>query len=571
MLSKIPDNVSLRDSSTCALGAIALHSTRRANLRIGETCIIVGTGAIGLITTQILVASGVRVLCIEIDETRLKAAENTGAEFCLSPKTDDIEETIFSWTKGNGADALIICASIHDDDYINNSFNYIRPKGKVVLVGTAPIKIKRDSIYPHEKDFLISTSYGPGRYDKKYEEEGLEYPIQYVRWTENRNMEEFLRLIQIGKVNLEYLNPKVIPIEKSPDLIETDEVKNSIISIIQYRPQSSAEPNTSRKELKLIKQSVNKKKLNVSVIGAGGFCQKTHLPNLLSKKDKFNIVSTWNQTPGKGIKPKEDFQAFYQEPNKTSAFSNEDIDLLFVTTQHSDHAKLAILALKNNKNIFLEKPLATSFKELEEIKSHYNSSGARLFVGFNRRFSEHTQIIQKKLKNKSGPIFINYTINAGFIPSDSWVHKSNGRLIGEMCHMVDLCLHLNKSKVKALHTSSPNFPSNSPYLNEDNIFCTLEFEDGSISQIQYVTNGSKCLEKESILISCDGISIKLKDFQNLTIYTSNGESNLNKNDKGHSQMLNFLYSTLSNDVDLFQSFYESTFVTLNLCTNSLKN
>jgi predicted dehydrogenase/threonine dehydrogenase-like Zn-dependent dehydrogenase len=521
LVVKIPKDMSFKDASTVTLGAIALQGVRRADLRVGEFCVVFGSGILGLIAVQLLKLSGVRVMAVDLDKERLKIAQEYGAEFTVNPTSENPVQEVLNYTGGYGADVVLFTAATSKSDPLSQSFQMCRKKGKVVLVGVAGMQIKREDMYLKELDFLISTSYGPGRYDSKYEEKGLEYPYAYVRWTENRNMSEYLRLVYKNEINLEKLINAQYPIERVTDAFES--LKGEDKPILVCLDYGETPPDLIDKLLyhdrKIIIESrpVNKKVVNVALVGAGGFAALTHLPNMQKLSDKYQLHGVVDINGYKAKSIARQYGAGYSTTKYNDVLNDNDIDLVMVCTRHDSHADLVLKALEANKNVFVEKPLAVNEKELEKIKLFFETHRNKppvLMVGFNRRFSKYAIEIKKHTDNRINPLFMRYRMNAGYIPRDHWVHENRGRIVGEACHIVDLMTYLTGCEIISVNYESLS-PVNDYFSPSDNKSIILKYKDGSIGSIDYFGLGSREYPKEHMEVHFDEKTIILDDYKNL--------------------------------------------------------
>jgi len=564
LIVKIPDDVNFKQASTVTIGAIAMQGVRRADLRIGESCAIIGSGVLGLLTLQILKAAGNRVVVIEPDKRRLKIAKELGADLILNPDEGKHVENIINWTDGHGVDAVIFTAATTDNRPLSQAFQSCRKKGKVVLVGVSGMEIDRKDIYPKELDFLISTSYGPGRYDKNYEEKGLDYPYSYIRWTENRNMQEYLKLIQDKKINLERIIDEIYPIEQAEKAFEAfNKEKKPLLVLLKYASSQIENSDQfklpSRKVVLGKKSNINKSIINVGLIGCGNFAQNIHLPNLKKLSNKFNLHAIMSRTGSKGKSVAKEFDANYVTSDFADIINDKNIDLVMITTRHDSHAKYTLAALKAGKNVFVEKPLCISNEELNEIEKFYKNkeNTPLLMVGFNRRFSKYSEEIKKYTKKRVNPLFIHYRMNAGYIPLDSWVHENGGRIVGEACHIIDLMNFFTESKIKSV--SYENLSPKTNYLSStDNKSIILKYIDGSIATIEYFACGNKQFPKEYMEIHFDGKTIVMNDYKSLKGYGVNIKNiKTKKSDKGHIEELERLYdSVIGNSSEWSIAFWD---------------
>jgi len=517
----VPEGLSLAYASMGTVGSIAMHGVRRANLTLGEYGVVVGCGLMGLLAIQMFKASGVKVACTDVNPARLDLAKELGADKVINSIEEDPVVAVLNWTNGYGADAVLFTAATHSDEPLSQSFRMCRRKGKVVLLGVSGMNIKREDIYKNEIDFCISTSYGPGRYDPEYENKGVDYPYAYVRWTENRNIYSFLELIRDGKINIEHIAPKIYPVDKADEAFGgiSSNPGEHIITILDYGYQSD-EKKEVVKTIALGKPKVvSKDVITIGLIGAGNFAKNFLLPIVNTNPDKYYLKTVVNRSGDKAINVGRQYNAAVISSDSNDVFNDPDIDLVMICTGHGSHADLVLKGLKAGKHVYVEKPLATTMEQLEEIKAFYAdatiSNKPSLMVGFNRRFSKYAKEIKKVLDKRSAPTLIHYRMNAGFVPADVWVHNDGGRIIGEGCHLIDLMQYLVGEEVTACSVSSFK-PKSGMYLSEDNRSISMEFADGSVAVIDYFSCGSKDLSKEYMEVHFEGKTIILDDYQKLT-------------------------------------------------------
>lgn len=559
----VPEGLNLAYASMGTVGSIAMHGVRRADLRLGEYGVVVGCGLMGLLAIQMLKASGVKVACTDVNAARLALAKELGSDKTINSSEEDPVVAVRNWTGGYGADAVLFTAATHSDEPLSQSFRMCRKKGKVVLLGVSGMNINRGDMYKDEIDFIISTSYGPGRYDPDYESKGVEYPYAYVRWTENRNIYSFLELVRDGKVNIEKIAPRIYPFDEAGKAYEgiQNDPGNHIITILDYGVKLGAETEKARPIQISEPKPINNEIIKIGLIGAGSFATTTLLPIIADHPDKYCLKTIVNRSGEKAINAARQFKAEKISSNQEDIFNDPDINLVMICTRHNNHAELVLTGLKAGKNVYVEKPLATTLDQLEEIKQFYRENeGAvvpTLMVGFNRRFSKHAQEIKRLLDNRTAPVFIRYRMNAGFVPADVWVHGDGGRIIGEGCHLIDLMQYLIDRPVA--DCSVAHFkPKAGYYLSEDNRFITIEFEDGSVAEIEYFACGSKELPKEYMEVHWENKSIIMDDYKLLTGYgvkVKNLKSSLPK--KGHEEEWLALYDALQqgkNPIDVNSLF-----------------
>lgn len=552
LIVKMPLDMDFKEASTVTLGAIAMQGVRRANLKLGEFCVIVGSGILGLISAQLLRESGIRFAAIDMDDSRLNLAKEFGAELTINPKNENQLEAINNWTGGYGADVVLFTAATSSSEPLSASFQMCRKKGKVILVGVAGMNINRSDMYSKELDFKISTSYGPGRYDRNYEEKGIDYPYAYVRWTENRNMTEYLRLVKSKQIVLEKMIHKSYPIGEVTQAFQSlnCDGEKPLFVILDYGMPEPLEYNsylTHDRKIIINHNFVKKDIVNVAIIGTGGFATGMHLPNIKKLNDKYSLHAVVDKTGSKAQNIAKQYDAKYSTTDVNDVLADQDIDLVLITTRHDTHADLVHKGLNSGKHVFVEKPLATNQDELNKIKDYFKDNLVGkpvLFVGFNRRFSKYALEIKTHTDMRINPLIINYRMNAGFIPFDHWVHEHGGRIVGECCHIIDLMTFLTNSKIMSISYESLN-PANTKFSSQDNKSIVLKYNDGSICNIQYFAVGNKKFPKECMEIHWDGKTIVLDDYKLLKGFGEKIKVIKSKSqEKGHLEELVRLYDTL---------------------------
>mgnify|MGYP001607523328 CR=1 FL=1 len=530
LVSKIPDGLDLRQAASVTLGAIAMQGVRQAGPRFGETVAVVGLGLIGQITCQILKNAGCRVIGVDTNAERGELAKKLGADFAFTPgQINDAKKL----TDGFGVDITIITASTDSSEPINSAMEITRKKGKVVVVGAIGLNLTRSPWYEKEIDLKISCSYGPGRYDKSYEEEMLDYPLPYVRWTENRNMEEYLRLLANGRVNFLALEPQEFSLEEAEKAYEFLKETKPLAVILKYNDRKIA---AEKKIFVSTKKSNAEGKLRVALIGAGSFSTTTHLPNLEKLKNLYELMAIVSKKGTTAKQFAEKYGAKYCTTDYEEVFKDPNVDAVLIATRHDLHAKLTIAALKAGKAVMVEKPLALNREELGEIRNLFQKDGVPvLTVGFNRRFSPHAKRIRELTANRRNPLIINYRMNAGYLPLDHWAQnpiQGGGRVIGEACHILDLFQFWTGSSPVKVEAQSIN-PSTKDMLAQDNFVATIKYGDGSVCNLIYTALGNKDLPKEYAEVYCDGKVLVLDDYKTVSVKGGGGSLKTFSQDKGH--------------------------------------
>ncbi len=532
LCSLIPKNVSDETASFTVIGSIALHGIRLANVNIGDRVAVVGTGLIGLLTIQILKANGCEVLAFDINQDRLNLAEKFGAHiFNLSGESSP-EDFVNNYTNKFGVDKTIITASTKSNHPIKLSSKITRKRGKIILVGVADIHFDRSDLYEKEITFQVSCSYGPGRYDEAYEKEGIDYPYSYVRWTEKRNFDSVLKLMSDKKIVTDDLLSKKYDFFNSSDAYNSLLDNNNIISILLEYPK---EKNKTLDTLQLEDKSYNNEKPIVSVVGSGNYATRTIIPNL--KKLNVQLDTIISKEGLSGTLAAKKFGFAKSSSNLDDCLNISDSNTFFITTRHNLHAEMIIKCLKQNKNIFCEKPLALSLDDLELIKKSYHQySSSKLMIGFNRRFSPLSIKAKSLLSNCQSPKSFIFTFNSGYVPDEHWVNDINiggGRILGEACHHIDLMRFLCGHKITNIHSK---FLKNKTM---DTAVLSLEFDDGSIGSINYFSNGNNGHSKEDIKIFCEQKILHIDNFKILKGYGWSNFKNLKLfyQDKGQLKCL----------------------------------
>ena len=523
----LPDVIDWDSASTVTLGAIALQGVRRAQPTLGETFVVIGLGIIGQLTTQLLRANGCRTIGIDIDDDRLKLAKKLGMDVGLGAGSDVDLDQVARLTGGLGADGAIITAATPSDAVVSQAFKVCRKKGRVVLVGDVGLNLNREDFYAKEIDFLISTSYGPGRYDRRYEERGLDYPAAYVRWTENRNMAEYLRLIADERLMVAPLISARFPIADATDAYASLSAGTSkpLMVLLTY-PDNDAAPVRTLQTGKPVSTAAGT--IRVAVIGAGAFARSNHLPNLQSLNGRFAVHTIASQSGHKASAAAKKFGAVKASTDYDEVLSDSEVDAVIIATRHHLHADMALRALKAGKHVLVEKPLALKATELEALDKFITAPDERsvpvLMTGYNRRFSVYAARMAQLLKNRSGPFLLDYRMNAGYIPMDHWVHgqEGGGRNLGEACHIYDLFTFLANAeavKVSALAIA----PESGHYARNDNFVATLRFADGSVASLTYTALGSTDYAKETADLYTDGTTAVMQDYTKLDVHGGGGE------------------------------------------------
>ena len=536
LCAKVPDGVSDEDAAFTVLGAIGLHGIRLANPTLGEKFVVFGAGLIGLLTVQLLRASGCEVLAVDLNEQRLALARSYGAEICDFGNADAVSMAN-GWTEGSGVDGVLITASAKTDDIVHQAAEMCRKRGRITLVGVVGLNLRRSDFYDKELTFQVSCSYGPGRYDDSYEQKGQDYPIGYVRWTEQRNLEAVLGMMASGRLDVSSQITDRLPFldaEKAYEKISDDP---SALGVILEYPEAVEHICTVP-----IRKTESKpaSKCVVAMIGAGNFSKMTMGPALAKTAATLKYVSARTDCAAAShIAEKYVFEN--ATTDLEGIWEDQDVNTVFIVTGHNSHAALVCRALEAGKHVFVEKPLCLNVEELKEIVEvqsaicNPQSAMSVLMVGFNRRFSSHVEKIRELLQNRGEPLAMSFMVNAGIIPPDVWVHdpeKGGGRIIGEACHFIDLLSYICGAKIVSVASAQMG---KGVAVKEDKMSMVLSFEDGSVGTVNYFGNGSKSYPKEVLEVFSEGRILRLNNFRTLECYGFKGfkKFKTRKMNKGH--------------------------------------
>jgi len=535
LVAKIPENVSDEEAAFTVIGSIGLQGIRLINPQLGETVVVIGLGLIGLIAAQLLQANGCRVIGIDFDEEKVQLAREKNIIGINPTKGTDPVKYVLEETASYGADAILITASTKTDEVIHQAAEMSRKKGRIVLVGVIGLGLRRDDFYKKELSFQVSCSYGPGRYDDDYENRGIDYPLPFVRWTEKRNFETVLQAIAMGRIDVKSLITEEVKLDNYKEIYGDMRKHGSIASIIKY-------PSDSKMRTVVDVTSLNftGTKGQIGIIGAGNFTSATMLPALTKSKACIRYIASAQGLSAKILAKKVGAKRATSDYHEI--LKDDVVDLVMITTRHNLHAPMVLDALYAGKHVFVEKPLCLNQKELGEIVTAYQmaqKNGVTLTVGFNRRFSSFA-VKMKELAGK-GVKNIIATMNAGFIPSEVWVHDlktGGGRIIGEACHFIDLCSFLTDSIVTSV---CMNAMGENPEENTDNASILLRYKDGSNAVINYFANGSKSYSKERVEIYTQEKTLVLDNWRELKGYGCKGFTKMKKSmDKGHTTQFSLL-------------------------------
>ncbi|HHF3130437.1 TPA: bi-domain-containing oxidoreductase [Vibrio diabolicus] len=536
----IPDNVSDEEASFTVVASIGLQGIRLAEPTLGEAFVVTGVGLIGLLTVQLLRAQGCRVLAIDYDDAKLELAKQFGAEVCNPGKGEDPVAAGMAFSRGNGVDGVIITASTKSNDPVTQAARMSRKRGRIILVGVTGLELNRADFYEKELTFQVSCSYGPGRYDANYEDNGQDYPYAFVRWTEQRNFEAILDMMASGQVDVKPLITHRFKFEDAAqayELLTSD--KSALGILLQYQSDSSAR---HEKSITLNSEATfEASKPVVGFVGAGNYASRMLIPAFKLGGAQLHTIATSGGINGVTHGEK---AGFAKTTTDTSAMiSDSEINTIAIVTRHNSHAHFVSEALNAGKNVFVEKPLAVTLEELAEVEATYYSkastaSAPKLMVGFNRRFSPQVQKMKELLSSVKEPKSFMMTMNAGAIPADHWTQDNEiggGRIIGEACHFIDLMRYLADSDIVSMQCRRMG-DVDSVDITEDKAAIILGFADGSFGTIHYLANGAANFPKERVEVFAAGRVLQLDNFRKLKGFGWPGFSKMNlwKQDKGQT-------------------------------------
>lgn len=552
LCARIPDVVSDDEAAFTVLAAVGLQGIRLAQPTLGESVVVTGLGLLGLMTVQMLLANGCRVLGIDLDAGKLALARELGADVVdLSAGMDPIAAGL-AFSGGRGVDAVLITASTKSSEPVHQAAQMSRKRGRIVLVGVTGLELSRADFYEKELTFQVSCSYGPGRYDPAYEQRGHDYPLGFVRWTEQRNFEAMLDLMASKRMDVTRLISQRVPLTGAPQAYQSLLTDRSQLGVLLTYPDTiniaatvAVLPVAAKTDSKGSPPRVAStgKAPVVGMIGAGNFARLILLPALAQTPARLKIIASRGD-PSSALAARKfgfaqatsDYHTILQDP---------EIDAVFIATRHDSHARLTIEALQAGKHVFVEKPLALSRSELVAVDEAWRAAPDRLLMlGFNRRFASLTIQTQRLLASRSQPLSLVYTVNAGAIPTDHWtqdLRAGGGRIVGEACHFVDLLRFLAGQPITAVSAvamggaSDVAVQGDIEWSRSDSMIITLQFADDSLGTVNYFANGSKRFPKERVEIFSDGRILVLDNFQRLTGYGWSGfnKKRLLRQDKGH--------------------------------------
>ena len=514
---RVPETVSLRDAAFTTVGSVAMQSIRVAQVTLGENILVIGLGLVGLLTVQVLKAAGCNVFGIDLDPWKVQRAQEVGADDVALRGAENLLEQIHTFTDGAGIDSSIITATAPNNDPVVLAGQVARYRGRVVVVGRIDMSVPREHYLYKELELCSSLAYGPGTGDRTYEEHGVDYPIGYVRWTENRNMQSFVRLLETGNVRVEKVITHEFAVGKAPqayNMIAGEGGEKYVGVVLRYDVQRDVE---TRIEVTPAITRHAHGKVGVGVIGAGSFATNFLVPALA----KIPAAYLKGITSAAGVNATDlarKYRFEYCASDPEELFQDADIHCIFILTRHNTHAPLAIQALEAGKDIFVEKPLAMNEAELARLVQVQQRTGGRVMVGFNRRFAPLAQRLKSFFGQRAQPMSIIYRMNAGFAPRGHWLHdpvQGGGRIIGEACHFIDFLLYLTGARPQTVYAHC--IAGGDDVINHDNTIANFTFDDGSIGSVAYLAGGDKSYSRERVEVYCDQSIGVLEDFRRLEL------------------------------------------------------
>jgi predicted dehydrogenase/threonine dehydrogenase-like Zn-dependent dehydrogenase len=520
LCARIPDNVEDESAVFTVLGAIGLQGLRLAQPTLGETVVVTGLGLIGLMTVQILRAHGCRVMGIDYDPQRLEMARQFGAYVVDPSASNDLVMRAVDYSRGRGVDAVIITASTESSQPVSQAAKMCRRRGRIVLVGVTGLKLSREDFYKKEITFQVSCSYGPGRYDASYEQKGQDYPIGFVRWTEQRNFGAVLDLMASNALNVTPLITHRFPIERADEAYSILTSGEPSLGIVLQYPEAVPKKKTDSRTVVLdgTRFFGAGAKAVVGCIGAGNYGGRILIPALAKAGAQLHTIVTTNGLNAVHYGKKFGFSK--ASTSTAELFAQKEINTLVIATRHDSHARLASEALRSGRHVYVEKPLALTREQLAEVETAYAESAEQsvapiFLIGFNRRFSAHVQLMREMLLKTQGPKSVSLLMNAGAVPPDHWTQDAQvggGRILGEACHFIDLARFLVGVRIVGASADAMRGSSGvAPSLDTAQI--SLEFEDGSIASIQYYANGHRSFPKERVEVFAAGRILQLENFR----------------------------------------------------------
>ncbi|HEV2227070.1 MAG TPA: bi-domain-containing oxidoreductase [Nitrososphaerales archaeon] len=537
LVGRVPEGLSTKEAAFSTVGAIALHAVRTAGLQIGETVGVIGVGLVGNLVAQISRASGCRVVSIDLRDDRLELAKELAARLAVRADDPSLSSHILNFTGGVGLDHVFVCAASTGNESINMAARLARSRGQVIVVGRVGMEVERQDFYQKELKLLMTRSLGPGRYDPVYEEKGVDYPIEYVRWTLNRNMEAFMDLARSGEVKVDKLIGGEYPLAQAAEAYESLQSQAMMTALLRYE---SAQPVLQMPQATESSTATRKSgAIQVALVGPGAFAKETMIPLLRSSTD-FNLRWLVSSSPLHAKQLERRYNFGGSTCDYKEVLSDKDVGLVVITAPNHLHFEMLSSALLAGKLALVEKPLCITREEFDKVKRIQEETKLPIIVGFNRRYAPLALEMKKRMKVMDGPFVVTYRVNAGFVPSNKWSQdpsQGGGRIIHECCHFFDFFNFLLGSNEPRISVGAAGI-TGANSVARDNISVTLEYPDGSLANLVYVAMGSKVMDRERVEVYGGKSSMVLDDFKELSFYAGAKDSiKLQRADKGHATEL----------------------------------
>lgn len=560
----IPENVPFEHACFATLGSIALNAVRIAQCHVGDTIAVIGLGVVGQLISQLARVQGAIVAGIDLRADRMALAQQLGAQHVFEP--DFAADALMGTTDSRGVDCVFIAAAAKSDAPCRQAIRVCRDRGRIVVVGAVDLSFPWNEMYMKEIQLLMSRAYGPGSYDSEYERGGRDYPFSYVRWTENRNMQEVLRLISTGQLRVDPLITHRFDLEDGPKAYQTimNPSLGSLAVLLKYsaasEPALAFEP---RPRVELAVKQCSSQKIGVALIGAGNIARWMHLPALKKISEvKLRAVYSSNPVRSKGYAAR--FGAEFCTTDYEEILNDPRTDLVVIASRNNDHAPQALAALRAGKHVFVEKPMALSAKECQDLEAAVKASGKQLTVGFNRRFAPYYKPFKKHLKGRSGPAVVSCVVNSPGISGNYWMADPSigGAILGDACHFVDLMRWMLESDPVSVSAYHLPVAKKEP-IGENNLVASFLFKDGSIGNLTYCTIGSKTSGGERVEVFLSGLSISSKDFKELV--TKSGVRRRSRKmfaDKGYNEQMRSFIKSIQTGKTPEVTFRDGTWATI---------
>ena len=533
LIGRVPDNVPFEDACFTTLGAIAMNAVRQAEIQVGEKVVVMGLGLIGQLISQIVRCQGGIIIAVDLMKERIELAQSTGAEFGVTA-SETANSEVEAITDGRGADCVIVAVASTSSAPVQQASVMCRERGRIVVVGACPLDLNRDVMYVKDLKLLMARAYGPGSYDPVYEKQGVDYPLPYVRWTENRNMEEFLRLVSVGNVKVKPLVTHKFELEQASTGYETimDAEAKSLAVLLRYPINDVANVLNSYKPVRKLEmpnvQPVKKDNINVGLIGAGNLAKWSHLP-ALNKLSNATLHAVYSSSGARGKSYALRFGANYACSDYEEMLNDSDIDVILISSASQNHAKQTIAALQAGKHVFVEKPMATSIEECRDIYKAVKQSQKQVCVGFNRRFAPYYLDMKRELSGRTTPMVVTTRMCSPGMSGDFWGGdpKFGGATTGEGCHFIDLMYWLTESEPISVTAQSLPIGNEEP-LGINNITASIKFADDSIGNFLYTTVGSDAGQGELVEVFSNGVVVSTEDFKRVSVKKTKEKSRSRK-------------------------------------------